>query len=73
MMSRVDGFCFRKKRKFACSNALEFAMTIVMWHNYDQDNGKTLEAQSETMAADERMHYFEVTIHSKKKQNTHIA
>ena len=56
------GFASKKERKFVCSNALEFAMTIVMLHNDDQNSVKILEAQFKMVAANEMVHYFAVTI-----------
>ena len=49
------GFALKKETKSSCQNALEFAMTIVMWGNDDKDSVKTLEAQCK-MAANETMY-----------------
>ena len=43
-----------------------------MLHNDDQDNVKILEVQSKIVATNEIMHYFAITIQSRKKQNTYI-
>ena len=59
---KVGRFCIEKREEFACSNALEFSMTTVMSLNDDQDSVKISKAQSKTVAANEMVHYFAVTI-----------
>ena len=56
------GFATKKERKFACPNLLEFAMTIMMSHNNDEDSVKIPETQSDTVAANEIVYYSAVTI-----------
>ena len=66
-------FASEKEKKFACPNALEFAITTMMSHNDNQDTEETLKAQSKVVGANETVHYSAMTIQSRKKQNTHMS